>query len=189
MDELRGTSENGSAETQPPTPQSNATTTMPTESNAHPNSVNGRLADNLDAQREAIVNEWLTRVRGDSTIPTDSLTTPQLKDHLPQLFDDLVSTLRRYGSEAVAEKSESDGEEHGATRWQQGFELPEMLRELMHLRTILIYHLRVFEEHNEDFGMAARLFVSSTLHRFLDEMGIDATKQFLTQGVLEQKAA
>lgn len=167
----------------------NNLSTMPTESKAHPSSVNGRLAESLDAQREVIINEWLGRVPGDSTIPTDSMTTPQLTDHLPQLFDDLISTLHRYGSEAVAEKSESDGEEHGATRWQQGFELPEMLRELMHLRTVLIYHLRVFEETHEDFGMAARLFVSSTLHRFLDEMGIDATKQFLTQGLLEREAA
>lgn len=162
---------------------------MQPEPNAHPSSVNGRLAQNLTSNRNEIIGEWLKRVRSDTNIPTDSLTTPQLKDHMPQLFDDLTSTLCRYGSEAVSEQSEKDGEKHGATRWQQGFELTEMLRELMHLRAILIYHLRIFEETNEDFGMASRLFVSSTLHRFLDEMGIDATRQFLNQGALEQNAS
>jgi len=154
---------------------------------AHPESVNGRLATSLDAQREEIMEEWLQRVGKDPLIPTESLTLEQVRDHLPQLFDDLTDTLRRYGDENVAEQSEKDGEEHGAARWHQGFQLPEMLRELMHLRAILIRRLGLFEEHNEDFGMAARLFVTTTLHGFLDRMGINATEQFLTQGLHERE--
>ena len=49
----------------------------------------------------------------------------------------------------------------------------------MHLRAILIYHLRQFEDLNPEFGMASRLFVSTTLHCFLDEMAIDATEEYL----------
>ncbi len=148
---------------------------------AHPDSVNGRLADVLDAHRNEIMNEWIDRVRRDPAIPTSSLTFDQVRAHLPQLLDDLSQTLNRYGSEAVAEQSEKDGEELGATRWQQGFQLPEMLRELMHLRFILIHQLGLFEADNEDFGMVARLFVTSTLHGFLDRMGINATEQFLAE--------
>lgn len=156
---------------------------------AHPESVNGRLARSLDSERGDIMNEWLNRVRKDPLIPTESLTLEQVRDHLPQLFDDLTNTLSRYGSADVAEQSEKDGEEHGAARWQQGFQLPEMLRELMHLRTILIRRLGLFEENNEDFGMVARLFVTTTLHGFLDRMGINATEQFLTQGLHEREHA
>lgn len=148
---------------------------------AHPDSVNGRLAETLDSQRNDIITEWLNRVRKDPAIPTDSLTLDQVRDHLPQLFDDLTETLKRYGSEVVAEKAEKDGEKHGSARWEQGFELPEMLRELMHLRTILIHRLGLFEAENEDYGMVARNFVATTLHGFLDRMGINATEQFLTQ--------
>jgi hypothetical protein len=154
---------------------------------ADPDSVNGRLAKSLDSQRDDIINEWLTRVRKDPAIPTDSLTLEQVRDHLPQLFDDLTETLNRYGSEAVADQSEKDGEEHGSARWQQGFQLPEMLREVMHLRSILITRLGLFESLNEDFGMASRLFVTTTLHGFLDRMGINATEQFLTQGLHERQ--
>jgi len=153
---------------------------------AHPDSVNGRLAKTLEAQRDDIINEWLDRVRNDPAIPTDSLTLEQVRDHLPQLFDDLTQTLSRYGSDAVADQSERDGEEHGSARWKQGFELPEMLREVMHLRSILIHRLGVFETSNEDFGLVARLFVTNTLHKFLDRMGINATEQFLTQGLYER---
>ncbi|MEX2580864.1 MAG: RsbRD N-terminal domain-containing protein [Verrucomicrobiales bacterium] len=154
---------------------------------SHPESVNGRLAKSLDSQRAEIINEWLDQVRQDPSIPTDSLTLVQVRDHLPQLFDDLTDTLSRYGSAEVAEQSEKDGEEHGAARWQQGFHLPEMLLELMHLRSILIHRLGLFEANNEDFGMVERLFVTATLHRFLDLMGINATEQFLTQGLQERE--
>jgi hypothetical protein len=160
-----------------------------TKPEAHPDSVNGRLAKALDSQRDDIINEWLDRVRADPVIPTDSMTLTQVRDHLPHLFDDLTDTLSRYGSDIVAEQSEKDGEKHGSERWQQGFELPEMLRELMHLRSILIQRLNLFEADNEDFGMASRLFVTTTLHGFLDRMGINATEEFLTQGADERESA
>lgn len=149
-------------------------------SEADPNSINGGLADHLCTHKEEILNDWRERVRGDAAIvATRSLNTAALTNHLPEIFDDLTATLRRYGSETVAEQATKDAEEHGATRHQQGYELPELLRELMHLRAILIYHLRHFEDLHPDFGMASRLFVSTTLHRFLDEMAIDATEEYL----------
>jgi hypothetical protein len=153
---------------------------------AHPDSVNARLASYLCEHREPIMLEWLDRVRADREIPTGGLTTAQLKDHVPHLFNDLADTLRLYGSEAVAARSEEDAETHGDTRWEQGYELPDLLREIKHLRTILIYHLLAFEELNPDFGMVPRLFALSTLHRFLDNMAIDATVEFVKARETEQ---
>ena len=145
-----------------------------------PTSVNVQLADHLGAQKEAIINEWLERVHGDAAIvASETLNTVALKNHLPEIFDDLTDTLRRYGSENVAEQALKHAGEHGAKRLQQGYELPEMLRELMHLRAILIYHLRQFEDLNSEFGVTSRLFISTTLHRFIDEMMIDATEEYL----------
>jgi RsbT co-antagonist protein rsbRD N-terminal domain len=160
---------------------------MPAEQDAHPVSVNGRLAAYLSAHRQAILDHWLERLNGDAAIPTESLTKAELKLHLPQILDNLIKTLLRYGSEAVAEQATQLGEVHGATRWHQGFVLPEMLREIMHLRSILIYYLRTFEEMNEEYGMVSRFFVTSTVHRFLDELGIDATQQFIAHGLIERK--
>jgi len=145
-----------------------------------PASVNVLLADHLGVQKEAIINEWLERVRGDAAIiASERLNTPALKNHLPEIYDDLTNTLRLYGSEAVAEQSVKDAGEHGVARLRQGYELPEMLRELMHLRAILNYHLRQFEDLHAEFGLASRLFISTTLHRFIDEMMIDATEEYL----------
>ena len=153
---------------------------MTSKTEAHPDSVNARFANHLALQKEAIIADWLERVRGDpAIIPTESLNTVALKNHLPQIFDDLTDTLRRYGSETVAEQAVRDAEEHGATRLRQGYELPEMLRELKQLRAVLIREVRAFEDMNPDDGMAARLFISTTLHAFLDEMAIDATEEYL----------
>lgn len=143
-------------------------------------SVNHRFADFLSARKETIISEWLERVRADSAIiATDTLNTVAIRNHLPEIFDDLTASLLRYGSETVAKKTVTDAEEHGAARMRQGYELPEMLREIKHLRAILIYHLRVFEDLNSDDGMVARLFISTTLHSFLDEIMIDATEEYL----------
>ena len=143
-------------------------------------SVNARFASYLHTQKEIIIGEWLEKVRGDpAIIATDALSTDALKNHLPEIFDDLTASLRRYGSATVAERTVKDAGDHGATRMRQGYELPEMLRELKHLRAILVYHLRVFEDLNPDDGMVARLFISTTLHGFLDEMAIDASEEYL----------
>jgi hypothetical protein len=152
--------------------------TLPSE--AHPQSVNGRLAEHLSTAKETILNEWLVRVRADPQIaPTDSLDVTALRNHIPHIFDDLIDSLRRYGSEAVADRAVKDAEVHGATRLKQGYQLTEMLREMKHLRAVLILQLRTFEELSPDDGMAARLFIATTLHDFLDEVAIQASEEYL----------
>lgn len=155
---------------------------MNPEPESHPDSVNFRLSEYLCERREDVIDEWMESVRSDPGIRTGKLDAVALKNHLPHLFDDLTQTLRRFGSESVAEQTVKDAESHGATRSQQGFGLAEMLREIMLLRAILIFHLNVFVEMNQDLGLAARLLSSTTLHRFLDEMAIDATENFLKEG-------
>lgn len=147
---------------------------------AHPDSVNARLADYLVTKKEIILTEWLERVRADPAISsTQGLNTVALKNHLPKIMDDLTETLRRYGCEVVAGRAVKDAEEHGYTRLLQGYELTEMLRELKLLRAVLIFHLGAFEDLHLKDGMAARLFTSTTLHAFIDEMVISATEEYL----------
>ena len=146
-----------------------------------PNSVNGRLADYFAERQESIIEDWLTRVRHDAEIPSETLSIAALKNHLPRLFDDLISTLRSYGSQAVADQTLADAVSHATTRWRQGFHLTGVLRELMHLRADLIQHLCRFEELNPEFGITERFFALTTLHRFIDEVGMEACEQFLVE--------
>jgi hypothetical protein len=159
---------------------------MKTNPKADPDSVNHQLAEFLLARREEIIRAWVDRVGADPAIPTRELSQREVRNHIPRLFDDLAAGLRAYGSNATSERFIKDAEQHGAERWEQGYEIPELLREVMQLRSIFIYHLRVFEESHPDFGSAARLFAHSTIHGFLDEMAIEGTEEFLRsqQGAL-----
>jgi hypothetical protein len=161
---------------------------MSTTSEADADSINARLADFICGRQEEIIRAWLARVQADGGIGAESLTTNQLRNHLPRLFDDLADLLRRYASAEAVARTERDAEKHGRERWQQGFRLVELLREVMHLRAVFIYHLRVFEESHAGFGTAALLFAHSTVHEFLDQMAIDATEQFVASDKRARRA-
>lgn len=153
---------------------------MPSDTKGRPGSVNGDLADYLEKRKEEVMSEWRKRVRSDAAIlPSKSLNPAALSNHLPQIFESLCGTLRRHQSQAFSEQALLDAREHGAIRWRQGYELSEVMRELKHLRSILIYHQRAFEDLHPDNGMVANLFISTILHRFLDEMVIDVTREYL----------
>jgi len=153
---------------------------MPPDTKESSGSVNGDLADYLERRKEEVMSDWRKRVRTDTAIlPSKSLNPAALTNHLPQIFESLCGTLRRHQSQAFAEQVILDAREHGAIRWRQGYELAEVMRELKHLRSILIYHQRAFEDLHPDNGMAANLFISTILHRFLDEMVIEVTEEYL----------
>ena len=152
---------------------------MATSLEADSDSVNARLAEFLCTRKEEMIKAWTARLQADPAISTETLNTNQLRDHLPRLLDDLADLLRRYGSEEIVERTERDSGKHGTERWHQGFSLTGLLREIMHLRSIFIFHLRVFEETQAEFGTPARLFAHSTVHQFLDQMAIDAADRFL----------
>lgn len=99
------------------------------------------LADFLQERRAAITQMWMDGVLQHPGIPSArGLTFQQLSDHLPKLFDDLKAALRaesrdeKLPSEAIL----ADAEKHGSHRWEQGFELNELLRELGIIRSLVM---------------------------------------------------
>ena len=151
---------------------------MPASSDPQSEGVNERLADFVCARKDEIIRARIGRIQADESMQTE-LTPNQIRDHLPRLLDDLADMLRRHGSDRVVEQSTEDAEKHGAERWQQGYDVAKVLREIMHLRGIFIYHLRIFEDSQQDLGTPARLFTHSAVHHFLDELGINAVDRFL----------
>lgn len=146
----------------------------------YPASINSRLAEYLHDRKESIISEWMERVQIDADIRSaETLNAIALKNHMPVIFDDLTDTLNRYGNTTVAEQAVNDAGNHGAARFHQGYELPEMLREIKHFRAIIVYHLRVFGDLYDEDGVAARVFISTTVHSFIDDLAIDATQEYL----------
>ena len=92
---------------------------------------------------DTIVRNWAEKVSADRRVRSDArLTYLQLIDHVPQIVEELRAALasgdRPDGQTLV------EGREHGRTRWHQGYELKEVVRELTLLRATLVEFLDTY---------------------------------------------
>jgi signal transduction histidine kinase len=127
------------------------------------------LAQYLARRQDAQISRWAEAVRNDPAIPaTDSLADPQLIDHIPHLLRDMVQMLRQ-SSLLVIQQVREDSHAHGDFRWEQHYELSELLREFTWLRAILMEDLVSFEDQAPRERRAAVNAVRSVIHRFLDD--------------------
>jgi len=118
------------------------------------------------------------------------MTRPDIIDHIPDVFDAIIRALRRPLTEAGMEQIEEASDEHVVIRWQKGYDLYGVLREIAALRTEFIYQLRLFEETHPEFAMTQRLFASTTIHGILDHVMCDGADKFLqlTKGKTKSNA-
>ena len=90
----------------------------------------------LENGSETIVREWTEKVISDRRVHSDAqLTYAQLLDHVPQIVAELTHALADEGRDA---KTLIEGKEHGRTRWRQGYDLKEVVRELTLLRATVM---------------------------------------------------
>src|ERR1700743_2539696 len=99
-------------------------------------SVFRQLAAHLKRQRSALLEAWRASVLTDAGLTSgNALPRAQLEDHVPSA----VIAFEHYltGSELTQETGTSTGvidaaNAHGMHRWQQGYDLREVVRELGH---------------------------------------------------------
>lgn len=91
--------------------------------------------------QETIVRSWTEKVTADRRVKSDDrLSYPQLVDHIPQIVEELHEALGNGGAPPVL----TQGREHGRQRWQQGYELKEVVRELTLLRVTLVEFIELY---------------------------------------------
>lgn len=97
------------------------------------------LADRLTDRRDAILKAWRASVSIDSSLTSgDSLPHAQLNDHIPAVLEGFEEKLRSESSET---ERLGDAAAHGLHRWQQGFGLSEVVRELGRLNECVVNEL------------------------------------------------
>ncbi len=97
------------------------------------------LAARLTQRREVILSAWRVAVETDSSLTSgSSLPRAQLVDHIPALLEGFESQLREPGGDVF---HIGDAAAHGLHRWQQGFGLAEVSRELGHLNECVVKEL------------------------------------------------
>jgi signal transduction histidine kinase len=96
------------------------------------------LAATLLERRGAILEAW--RRAGDQAGEcsiASSLSRVQFNDHIPAMLDCLAHTIQPWtpGEDAAAGKTQTEKVcDHGLQRWQQGYQLRELIREWGHLQ-------------------------------------------------------
>lgn len=122
----------------------------------------------LESGSETIVRAWSEKVSSDRRVKSDAqLDYLQLIDHVPQIIEELRQALARDASPDTG--SLRKGKEHGRMRWQQGYELKEVIRELMLLRTTLMEFIETSRDKMsaQTFEPLARAY--RQLNAFMDE--------------------
>jgi signal transduction histidine kinase len=143
------------------------------------------LAKRLIQKREQIIEEWMREVHEDLHIETsERLSRNGLMDHLPKILDSVAMLLREEGGDVDNADCE-DAKRHGIHRWEQGYKLEEVLRELMLFRVVLIRQIIAFQKEQGALSPEVHGMVMERVHRLLDELGWNSTQQF----VQEQQAS
>jgi len=106
------------------------------------------LSAHLKRRRNELLQRWRASVLADPGLTTgNALPRAQLNDHVPaaliaferQLADGAAES-GECGTEATIEAANA----HGKHRWQQGYDLREVVRELGHLNQVLVAELDAF---------------------------------------------
>ena len=112
----------------------------------------GALADYLSARREAILQAWRAAVKKDPTLSTsDSLPRVDLFDHIPALllvFERELRKPRLKATETDKGAGHAPAAAHGLQRWQQGYDLHEVTRELGKLNQSVVSELEDYVAAN-----------------------------------------
>jgi signal transduction histidine kinase len=114
------------------------------------------LADRLQSRHEAILQSWREQVKKDLEIPSnDPLSTRQLFDHIPAMLLKLQRELRSSGRDDTGSADASDealAVAHGQQRWQQGYDLREVVRELGTLNECVVVEMDAYATSEHDIS-------------------------------------
>lgn len=104
------------------------------------------------------------------------LTDTELRNHFAALLEDLCDQLEVPLTEASEISALKHAEAHGDTRWSQGYKLPELIREIAALRTVII---RAVVAHDySSFTMHERSLANIIVHRFFDALVVESATFF-----------
>ncbi len=112
------------------------------------------LAAHFALRREAILGTWRAAVTADPLLVTGAaLPRAQLHDHIPALLEDFearLTTQQVAERRQAREEQKADAAAHGLHRWQQGFNLEEVTRELGRLNECVVQELDSFASNRAE---------------------------------------
>ncbi|MCY0853674.1 sensor histidine kinase [Cupriavidus sp. D39] len=106
----------------------------------------------LRHEQARLTAKWMAIVCADADlVEADKLTHEQLADHLPAILEGICTALDEGDLERVEGAIERNAKKHGEVRWQQGYHLDELVRELDLFRQVLTGAVLEFAETHSYF--------------------------------------
>ena len=141
------------------------------------------LTDHLASRRKVILQAWRSAIGADPHLTTArALSRGQLNDHIPQVLDAFEHKLRSRpgGQQAQAADRLTKKEEvkHGLHRWQQGYRLPELMREWGHLQLCLFDELDAFAAAHPEIERGTMVEVAREMISLVNEAVSESCNQY-----------
>lgn len=141
------------------------------------------LTEHLATRRKAILQAWRNAIAADPQLTTArALSRGQLNDHIPQVLDAFERKLRSRpgGKEAQAADRLTKQEEvkHGLHRWQQGYRLPELMREWGHLQLCLFDELDAFAATHPEIERGTMVEVAREMISLVNDAVSESCNQY-----------
>jgi hypothetical protein len=128
--------------------------------------MNQEISRLLASGSEQILRTWSEKVMSDRRVQSDSqLSYTQLIDHIPQIIEELKQAM----ATSPHEETLTQANNHGRQRWRQGYELKEVIRELILLRATLLEFLETYRGaiRQHDLDQITRAY--RKINGFIDE--------------------
>lgn len=136
-----------------------------------------KLVAVIARERDDLLSRWRSQVR---QLPSAKhLDTPTLNDHVPVLLDELAKAFQSGSDETIPEALLAGSPPlHGITRWQEGFDIAEVVAEYNILRGCI-------HDLAEENGLSLHGKAFHTLNRVFDEAIGMAVQTFAAKQALE----
>lgn len=146
-----------------------------------------QLAAFLSERRDSITRRWIEAVRRNHTLEAaKKVNDTELANHLPKLFEDLSATLE---GKQVAKEAKGDAEAHGEHRWQQHYELEEVLEELgIVCRVLLAHGLDAFADAHPDTPKEQLRGARERILRFFEDAAAGSVRQYVERSSRQLRA-
>lgn len=140
------------------------------------------LALHLTTRRAAILETWRKSVDRDVELTaSSSLPRTQLDDHIPELLNAFAKSLRIWPRQESADSKEQrkeDAASHGLQRWQQGYNLQDVIREWGHLNLCLLDELHNYSIAHPDLELDVMPIVWQLLTKLCFQGVSESTTQY-----------
>jgi signal transduction histidine kinase len=141
------------------------------------------LGRHFTARIPAVIEAWRATIAADPKLTTnESLPRGQLVDHLPRWLESFARALSAAPGNAAAARASADethnAEAHGLQRWQQGYDLHEVIREWAALHRCLVEELERYLEARPDVAPQIRAEARVTLTVYVGDATSESAAQY-----------